>query len=584
MKKPAPRKARTWITVSPWIIIGTVVILLPIVILMAFYSIEQQRTAMTKLLAEKGAALIRSIEAGARAGRSQTAIDLSNIQALVVETAQQPDIAHLIVTDMNGRIIAHNDPAKIGRYRGRELDLRAIAASRGLYYRRPEGRERDDIFEVFRYFSPASGRIAGTREGAIPDDVFRRTESQQPAYMIFVGLDRKPVASALKADARVTVVMALILLLIGFLGVTTLLILQGYRQTRATLSRIRTFSENLVEHIPIGVIATDASGSVTSLNQAAESILQIPASQALGRNAPDVLPAQLTSSLEKLSNGHTVIEGEISCFLPNGRSIDLDVIATSMAENGVFMGYVVIIRDLTEVKRLQNEIDRSRRLASVGRLAAGVAHEIRNPLSTIKGFATYFRDRCPDAPEDRRTAEVMIEEVDRLNRVVGQLLDFSRPVSVRSSTVSIPALVRRSLDMIEGRAREHNIIVETSLPGDNLEIDVDSDGLNQALLNLYLNAVEAMPAGGRLRVSASQDDGGVAITVADTGRGIDQENLSKIFDPYFTTKPSGTGLGLAIVHKIVEAHGGTMNVESETGRGTTVSFTIPSVEDARSRS
>lgn len=582
MQKGMPSKTGAWIMISPWIIIGTVLILVPIVILMALYSIEQQRTAMTKLLAEKGAALIRSVEAGARAGRSQAAIDLPSIQALVAETSQQPDIVYLLVTDVNGRIIAHNDPGKIGRYHGRELDLREIAASQGLYYRRPEGKDRDDIFEVFRFFAPASGPIAGAREEAIPDDVFRGTSSQQPAYMIFVGLNREPVASALKSDTRVTVVMALILLLVGVLGVITLLILQGYRQTRATLSRIRTFSENLVEHIPIGIIATDASGSITSFNRAAESLLQIPASQAFGRNTREVMPMQLTNCLERLSEEKTVIEDELSWSPAKDRMVDLDIIATSMAEKGVFMGHVVIIRDLTEVKRLQHEIDRSRRLASVGRLAAGVAHEIRNPLSTIKGFATYFRDRYPDA-EDRRTAEVMIEEVDRLNRVVGQLLDFSRPVRLRNSTVSITDLVRRSLDMIKNGADERNIVVETDLPVDNLEISADSDSLSQALLNLYLNAVEAMPDGGRLRVGAARDDGGIVITVADTGWGITKEDMLKIFDPYFTTKPSGTGLGLSIVHNIVEAHGGTMTVDSEPGGGTVVRFTIRETSGARSK-
>ena len=220
----------------------------------------------------------------------------------------------------------------------------------------------------------------------------------------------------------------------------------------------------------------------------------------------------------------------------------------------------------------QRELETSRRLASLGRLAAGVAHEIRNPLSSIKGFATYFKERYRDNPDDQKTSEIMIQEVDRLNRVITQLLEFARPPVIQKKRASLQSLIQHSLKMIERQASAKQIQVLSHLPSEIKEVDLDPDGINQVLLNLYLNAVEAMDQGGTLTVSLSGEEGParVKIMVSDTGAGINKEDLEHVFDPYFTTKQTGTGLGLAIVHKIIEAHGGEVRAESDVGRGTTV--------------
>jgi two-component system sensor histidine kinase HydH len=217
------------------------------------------------------------------------------------------------------------------------------------------------------------------------------------------------------------------------------------------------------------------------------------------------------------------------------------------------------------------------RLATAGRLAAGVAHEVRNPLSSIKGFATYFRERYRDVPSDAETAAILIQEVERLDRVVGQLLEFSRPVGIDPRPARLPELIANSLRLAEGPVRSKAIDVRTEYRTRRAEIRVDSDRLNQVLLNLYLNAVEAMEPGGRLQV-AVEDAGrepGIRIRVSDTGCGIAPENLGQVFEPYFTTKPTGTGLGLAIAHNIVEAMGGRITVESRIGAGTTFEVNLP---------
>jgi two-component system sensor histidine kinase HydH len=246
-------------------------------------------------------------------------------------------------------------------------------------------------------------------------------------------------------------------------------------------------------------------------------------------------------------------------------------------ESGRFAGSILLFKDLTEVHALRREIARHQRLATVGRLAAGVAHEIRNPLSSIKGFATYFRERYHDNPQDSQTAAIMIQEVDRLNRVVSQLLEFARPVNIIPRPTAIAVLIADSLKLIETQAREKSIAVAVEDRSTAAEARLDADRLNQVLLNLYLNAVEAMAPGGTLtvRVTDLKSAPGIEISVSDTGGGIRPEDLSHVFDPYFTTKPAGTGLGLAIAHNIMETMGGDITVASRPGAETTFTLRVP---------
>ena len=575
------KREKSWITLSPWIVIGAVVVLAPIFIFVAVQNIHKQKENTTQLLLEKGAALIRSFEAGTRTGMGMRWSGLQ-VQKLLMETAQQPDIVYLLITDLNGKILAHNDPSKIGEYHGKNLDLKKIPRSKVVKWRQITDQDGTNVFEVFRRFSPTRRHFPRPKLNTAPNDWFRSRiipgkDKPVSRLTIFVGLDMGPIELARKEDARHTVILALILLLIGFAGVISLFLAQGYRSAKTSLSRIKAFSDSLVENMPIGLLAIDGNGSITSFNQTAESILQLSTDEILGKKAHQVLPQQLGTLIDKLKPEGEIIEKEIDCTVKDGKLIPLEAIATSLGEeDGTFWGYAILFRDLTEIQRLRREIDRSQRLASIGRLAAGIAHEIRNPLSSIKGFATYFKERYKDVPEDQKTAEIMIQEVERLNRVIGQLLEFARPMNIRLRPTSMRTLIQHSLKMIESQAGGKNIKISADLP---LEIDealIDPDRINQVLLNLYLNAIEAMDDGGTLSVRLFGDDPkGVKIEISDTGAGIHKKDLEKIFDPYFTTKPSGTGLGLAIIHRIIEAHNGEMNVKSERGRGTTVSITLP---------
>jgi len=561
---------------------GAVVVLFPIFAFMTHQNITRQKENSFRLLLEKGAALIRSFEAGTRTGMgfSWSGVQL---QKLLTETAQQHDIVYLLVTDTKGIILAHNNPAYIGKTHGDGLNLRRILHKETIKWRivtNPEGKK---IFEVFRKFSPVERGLNMGSGHMMMQMWFQQGINQRldiPAFnpIIFVGLDMASIEEAIQADTRHTMVMGMILLLIGFAGIALLFLAQSYRATRMSLSRIKAFSDNLVENMPIGLVAIDNHRKVTSLNHVAGFILSLSAGEVIGENATQVVPEELLKLLENLDTEKGVVEKEVDCTVRKGKVIPLEVSATLLNdENGMFLGYVLLFKDLSEVRSLRKEIARSQRLASVGRLAAGVSHEIRNPLSSIKGFATYFRERYHDIPENQQISNLMIQEVDRLNRVVGQLHEFARPITISKKPINVRTFLENSLKLIERQTSEANIKIQTHLDSEIDEILVDPDRINQVFLNLYLNAIESMKNGGNLNVwlLKNEEKNGIEIRVQDTGTGISEDDLTHIFDPYFTTKASGTGLGLAIAHNIIEAHDGEIKMDSRLDQGTTVTILLP---------
>ncbi len=579
-----------WTRIPAWIFIGTALVLLPIFTLITVSDINRQKENMTRVLVEKGEALIRSFEAGTRTGMRGRMHRGFKLEHLLIETARQPGIVYLLITDAGGRILVHSDPGRIGQPHGLQSEPAEMADMKSVQWRWAPQNEGKTVFEVYRRFLPRPPprrrppeHMMQQRSRPPPD---RNPDSFEPSRYIFVGLDADPIAAARRADVRHTVVMGIILLFIGAAGILLLFLAQNYRTARTSLARIKAFSDNLVEKMPIGLVAIDNGRRVASFNDIARSILGFTPGKAVGRAARQVLPAELWQVVEGTETGKKGVEAELECSLPDGSRIPLAVSASMISdENGASLGLVLLLKDLREIEALRKQIQRNQRLVSVGRLAAGVAHEIRNPLSSIKGFATYFQERHRDKPEDQQIASIMIQEVDRLNRVIGQLLDFARPVKISRKPVAVKALIEKSVKLIERQAAEKQISVQTRVMPPVDTIQVDADRLNQVLLNLYLNALDAMETGGKLTIEVApcSQSGELAIKVSDTGCGIDPDELGNIFDPYYTTKPAGTGLGLAIAHNILEAHGGRITVESRPGQGATCTVYLPNGSGKKTR-
>ena len=573
---------RVWSRIPPWIFIGATAVLLPILALITVSNINRQKANSQQLLLEKGAALIRSFEAGTRFGMMGMMGGNFQLQRLLVETASQPDIVYLLVTDAHGTVVAHSDPEQIATVFGDGIDLTETLKDGALRWRALTGSHGQPVFEVYRAFRPAIRHIRTGRNRMSNDRVpFRRhhmgSPGPPPERIIFVGLDMTPAEAARQADMRHSIFMAVILLLVGMAGIVLLFLTQEYRATRRSLSRIRAFSDQLVDRMPMGLISVDRNGCVAAVNPAAEAVLHLDTHAIMGAPAATTLPPELWQVIESSDPWHAYSEKEIDCCMQSGRTVPLGISASVWQDDSDGgPGHILLIRDLTEVHALRMEIARSQRLASIGSLAAGVAHEIRNPLSSIKGFATYFQERYKAIDADRETAAIMIQEVDRLNRVVGQLLELSRPVEIARQPVRIDELVARSEALIKTRAEKEGIRLQRDVPTPSPEIRLDADRMQQVLLNLFLNALDAMESGGTLNVSATvSGDRHLEIRVADTGHGIAPDRQQQIFDPYFTTKPTGTGLGLAIVHNIIEAHKGQISVESRPGGGTVTTLRLP---------
>ncbi len=558
-------KKKIWVLVPPWVILGAVAVLVPLFAFFTWENVNRHMEMSTRLLLEKGEALIRSFEAGARAGEGM-AWGSFQLQKLLIETAQQPGVDYLIITDAEGRIVADSDPGMVGDAYGTDLDLATLSRQGAAQWRIVAGAEGPDTFEVYRRFAPRDepyGGFNGRSRGA--------------SYVIFVGLNMAPVQAAHEQDRRNTIITASVLLLISIAGIVSLLLAMGYRSARASLSRVKALSDSLVEHMPVGIVAVDPGGRVMVFNDTAQALFGRASEAVIGKPSSDILPPACLEMLRGLGHERPMIEKEFDCTIGQGRMVPLEVIAAVLRDDeGGVIGRIALFRDLSELQHLRKEVERSQRLAAVGSLAAGVAHEIRNPLSSLKGFATYFRQRYGGVPEDVKVADIMIQEVDRLNRVITELLEFSRPMELKRKATDLAGLVRNALGTIEGHARERGIAVQAHLPPGLPEAAIDPDRMTQVFLNLFLNALAAMDRGGVLTVGiARQDDDTLRVSVADTGTGISREDLGRVFDPYFTTKPSGTGLGLAIVHRIVEAHGGEIRLESEPGKGTTFSILLP---------
>lgn len=564
------KKKPFWLAIPSWIILGSLAILIPLFTLMTIQSINAQRELTTQLLFEKGDALVRSFEAGARTGLGMKWGSFE-IQKLLFDTAQQPGVDYLIVTDLKGKIIADSDPSMVGETYGGELDPGEAKTGQSFWRQitRTEQAETGgaartaNTFEVYRYFS--------------------LSESDSPDSIIFLGLDMDPVIAARNKDIMRTVVIAAVLLFLSIAGILFLLLMQAYRSARTSLAKAEAMSETLVRNMPMGLVALDLEGKFVSVNETAASLLNLERGSVLGKESGGLLPEPLREAIAAVRSGSgadslspDTVSREAECSLGGRENVTLEIMAALLRdEDREPLGTIALFRDMTEIKQLREEIARSQRLASIGSLAAGVAHEIRNPLSSIKGFATYFKERYRDNPDDSGTAQIMIEEVDRLNRVISQLLELSRPSGVKLETRDVSALVRRVVVLAREQAAGRGIEITARVPDGPVEARIDQDKMEQALLNVLLNAIQASPDNGSVSVAVASDGGRVRIEVADEGKGISEKDLPRIFDPYFTTRPSGTGLGLAIVSKIVEAHAGEVRAASREGHGTRIEISIP---------
>lgn len=347
--------------------------------------------------------------------------------------------------------------------------------------------------------------------------------------------------------------------------------------------------ENLLASIEDGVIVLDPENTVLTFNQGAEGLLGISEGYALGKPLSSILKDKEIAELAQKAyeTGKSFSDNDLGLRRKDGRSLSVSVTVSPLLDDeGVVHGTVIVIRDMSRIKALEDDLRRSDRLGTLGTLAAGLAHEIKNPLGGIKGAAQLLHEEIEKEPRLTEYTSIIIKEAERVNRLIGELLDFTRPRSLSLNPMNIHKTLDDNLLLMSEVINSKGIKVYKEFDPSLPMIKGDMERLSQVFLNLIKNAVEAIDRDGRLMVSTrivtdyqmvenEEKKGVIVVEVTDSGKGMEEETLDRLFTPFFSTKEKGTGLGLAISHRIIQEHKGKIKVKSKAGEGTTVSVTLP---------
>ena len=373
-----------------------------------------------------------------------------------------------------------------------------------------------------------------------------------------------------------------VILIVLLSGIFMAFRLQENIIVKRTLQNMKDYTGKLLETMDSGVLSVDQKNIIRTINRKSEEIFQVRREEVLNRNAEEVVPIKIGGkSIYELGlvEGKK-IEQETEIITKEGVHKILEINTSFLeGEKNQPGGMVVLIRDITRLKRLSEEINRNKRLVSLGQITSAIAHEIRNPLSSIRGLTQFLFQSCPDEEERKSDLKIIMKEVDRLNQLINQVLDFSRPKKLNISHFSLSEMIKDLINLLKLKDREKAVQFQLSLESPVQSIFADQDQIRQVLMNIILNAIQAVDSQGKividLQPSYYNGKEAVLISIKDNGAGIGEEELSHIFDPFFTTGGQGTGLGLSIAYNIIEAHQGSIAISSEQGWGTEVKIFIP---------
>jgi PAS domain S-box-containing protein len=353
---------------------------------------------------------------------------------------------------------------------------------------------------------------------------------------------------------------------------------QQLRGVHEIFSSLRDNMNSVMAGLEDGLILFTKDARAVMVSPAAEKFLGAPSSHFLGKRVTEIFPEghPLHEALRLQGDDLSEIASEAELQTQEGGK-RVGVMVQVIQGAGERMGALVTLRDLESLESINTQLQVSERLAAVGRITAGVAHEVKNPLNSMRLWLENLKESLPEDTdlEARQAVSVLDAEIDRLDAVVKRFLDFARPMDVRLEATQLANLLREVLEVAAPQLQKSKVQVAQLLPIDVPEVFVDRDLLKQAVLNLVLNAVDAMPNGGQLQLTLSRRGEMAEITVGDTGKGIPLEHRQKVFQLFFTTRPGGSGIGLASTFRIVQLHNGSIDFTSEVGRGTTFRIELP---------
>ena len=382
-------------------------------------------------------------------------------------------------------------------------------------------------------------------------------------------------------------VLLTIAVLAGSLAERYYLAQRNLESQRKDFSDLQAFRDLIFQSVGSGLIAVNPEGRVTAFNRAAESITGVAQREALGQTWGALFGGEVNLDEVRLAvatPGAKSQRYEIRLKRNDGQEVPVGVSFWSLSSGeGEAVGLIGVCQDLSSIKRMEERVRQADRLATIGRLSANMAHEIRNPLASLSGAIEALVGELPPDPGRNRLVEIVLRESDRLNRIIRDFLEYARPAPMTTHLVNLADLLAEVVLLLEHRSLPAELKVVREF-GDALPARVDPQLLRQAVWNLCINAVQAMPDGGELRLGGRLLPGGgtapLQLWVTDTGHGIAEGDLPHIFEPFFSTKVEGSGIGLALVYRVVQDHGGQIEVRSQAGVGTTFLLTLPSTDGA----
>ena len=596
-------------------LLGTVLVIVPIMITVMAIVERRQRIAIIGEVERRGIVLaenLAAISTGPLLLYNFTALE-QNVGRIDAET----DVAYAIILDRDGRVAAHSqEPGRVGAILDDQASRQAVLASGPLVQ---EVQSRDEAL----YDLAVPLLVEGQRWGTARIGLSRQRMEAQIAQtrrqlgllaavtLVLGGLVSAVVARRIVrpvrqlADGAAAIargdldqrIEAVTSDEIGRLAAAFNEMVGQLRQQRADLetahatlrqrfaelSDLKSYTDHILGSLATGIITLDLEGRVVTLNPAGEALTGCVTASVGGRACGDAfahLPELRDLLLQTLASRFGL--APVSLVLSRGEAaaVPVEVTITPLkGGEGQALGVIAALRDLSAVRQLEEQLSRSDRLAALGTLAAGLAHEIKNPLTSVMTFSRHVARRFADERFRQRFQSVVPRELERINRIVEDLLRLARPSRLALAPVHLPEILDQALDLYGNQIEAKCVRVVRDYPLGLPPVPGDSEHLYQALVNLVTNALDAMEQGGTLTIRAARaeeaDRQCLRIEVTDTGAGIGPAETASVFNPFFTTKASGTGLGLAIAHKIIDDHGGTISFQSVAGRGTTFTVLLP---------
>ena len=609
------------------LLLGSLFVLVLILAGMITVVEHRQRGAIVGEVQRRGEVLARTL-----ASTSTGPLLLYNFTALeqnVAQVAREADVVYAIILDAEGKVAAYSRrPELVGSALDGIVHERALKTDRLLVQEAVRRRSTEAIYDVAVPIDVEGQKWGTVRVGLSRlrmEAEISRTRWELAALslvtLVVGGLGAAFVARRIARPVRQLAAGAEAIARgdldqriepagadeIGQLGLTFNHMASQLRHHRAEIeaghaelrkrfeetAELKSYTDSILGSLTSGIVTLDLDGRVAMLNPAAEMLTGLFGPEVAGRYCAEVFAhsAELSEILMGTLEGRSGMANvSLTLRRPNGTTLPIEMSTAPLrGREGKDLGVVGVFRDVTVLRELEEQLRRSDRLAALGVLAAGLAHEIKNPLTSLRTFTRFMPRKFEDERFRERFQRVVPHELERINTIVEQLLELARPARLVFQPVRLAELIDRALDLYANQLEGKGIEVRREYARDCPPIQADPEYLYQAFVNLVTNAVDAMDAGGRLTLRVGGSHGGhpwgparlgrdgrrVTVEIEDTGTGISSSEADKVFNPFFTTKAAGTGLGLALTHKIVEDHRGQITLRSAPGVGTTFRVVLP---------